>query len=188
MDNLILAYQAKAFYNAYIALDQLKPDEKHLLFVPKLVNGAFAIELSIKTILVEKNIPYQKEHNLKVLFKKLPLDIQNKIWNYLAEKAPEYADIEKRENELLLISEIFVQYRYCFEGDIIAAFDERFVSAFANATIRVMFELGFNAFLTERTASPDEIAEIEAKIETNRIESIKNIQKKIQNKKGAKKT
>lgn len=48
MINLSLAYQAKSFYNAYIALEQLKPDDKMLLMVPKLVNGAFSIELILK--------------------------------------------------------------------------------------------------------------------------------------------
>ena len=188
MNNLSLAYQAKAFYNAYIALEQLKPDDEWLLFVPRLVNGAFAAELTIKTILVEQNIPYDKEHNLKILFDKLPLDIQNKIWEYLENKAPEYSDAEKRETELLLISEAFVQCRYCFEGNITAAFDVRFLSAFANASICIMFELGYNAFITERNVSPEEFAEIDAKIENNRSESIKHNQRIIQNKKGGKKT
>ena len=187
MKNLTLVYQAKSFYNAYIALEQLKPDDEFLLFVPRLVNGAFSVELVIKAILTEQNISYDKVHNLKILFDKLPLDIQNKIWESLAEKAPEYSDAEKRETELLLISEAFEQCRYCFEGNITAAFDVRFLSAFANACISVMFALGYNSFITERTVSPEDFAEIDAKIENNRNESIKRIQKIIQNKKGGKK-
>lgn len=187
MKNLTLIYQAKSFYNAYIALEQLKPDDEFLLFVPRLVNGAFSVELVIKAILTEKNISYDKVHNLKILFDKLPLDIQNKIWECLAEKAPEYSDAAKRETELLLISEAFEQCRYCFKGNITAAFDVRFLSAFANACISVMFALGYNSFITERTVSPEDFAEIDAKIENNRNESIKRIQKIIQNKKGGKK-
>ena len=40
----LLVYQAKAFYNAYIALDQLSRDDSDtllLLFAPLVVNGAF---------------------------------------------------------------------------------------------------------------------------------------------------
>ena len=71
-----------------------------LLFVPKLVNGAFSAELTIKAILTEQSISYDKEHNLKILFEKLPAEIQNQIWEYLVKKAPEYSDAEKREKEL----------------------------------------------------------------------------------------
>lgn len=187
MNNLPLAYQAKAFYNAYIALEQLKPDDEWLLFIPKLVNGAFSAELAIKTILVEQNIPYNKEHNLKILFDKLPLDIQHRIWEYLSKKAPEYSDVAKRETELLLISEAFVQCRYCFEGNLTAAFDVRFLSAFANASIGIMFELGYNIFIAERTVSPKELEVIEKKFENNRSESIKHNQEIIQKKNGRRK-
>lgn len=182
MENPILVYQAKAFYNAYIALEQLKPDDEWLLLVPRLVNGAFSAELAIKAILTEQNISYDRVHNLIILFDRLPLDIQNKIWEYLAEKAPEYSDVAKRETELLLISEAFEQYRYCFEGNITAAFDMRFLAAFANASIGIMFELGYNASITERTVSPEDFAEIDTKIENNRSESIKHNQEIIQKK------
>ena len=77
MKNLTLVYQAKSFYYAYIALDQLKSDDEFHFFVPKLVNGAFSVELVIKAILTEQNISYDKVHNLKILFDKLPMDIQN---------------------------------------------------------------------------------------------------------------
>ena len=103
MKNPSLAYSAKSFYNAYIALDQLEPPQDELLlYIPKLVNGAFATELIIKAILVEQDIPYNNEHNLKILFEKLPMEIQKRVWQFLTQKASEYADVEKRENELLL--------------------------------------------------------------------------------------
>ena len=89
---------------------------------------------------------------------------------------------------MLLISEAFEQCRYCFEGNVTAAFDVRFLSSFASACISIMFALGYNSFITERTVSPEDFAEIDAKIENNRNESKKRIQKIIQNKKGGKKT
>lgn len=185
MKNPSLAYLAKSFYNAYIALDQLEPPQDELLlYIPKLVNGAFSAELIIKAILVEQDIPYNNEHNLKILFEKLPVEIQKRVWRFLAQKASEYADVEKRENELLLMSDAFVQWRYCYEGNLAPAFDIRFLSAFTNALIIVMFELGYNVFFTksEIALSPEECAEIDNKIENNRRECMKNNEANIKKK------
>lgn len=180
MINLSLAYQAKSFYNAYIALEQLNPDDKMLLMVPKLVNGAFSVELTLKAILVEQAIPYDRIHNLKILFDKLPPDIQNIIWDFLGKKAPEYSDATKRETELLIMSEAFAKWRYCFEESLVPAFDERFLSAFSNAAIATMFHLGYTVDLIEREASPEEQAEIDLVFENNRSESIIHHQEIIQ--------
>ena len=63
----LLVYQAKSFYNAYIALDQLSRDDSDallLLFAPLIVNGAFSTELTLKAILAKNKIEYGKEHNL----------------------------------------------------------------------------------------------------------------------------
>ena len=103
LKNPFLVYQAKSFYNAYIALEQLQPPDELLLIVPILVNGAFAVKLILKPILVEQGIEYRHEHNLKILFDKLPLTIQKQLWNNLVAKAPEYKEEEKREKELLLM-------------------------------------------------------------------------------------
>ena len=68
-----LVYQAKSFYNAYIALEQVERSTGEPMYnVPLLVNGAFSIELSLKAILVKNSIDYGKEHNLLVLFLKIP--------------------------------------------------------------------------------------------------------------------
>ena len=189
MNNPSLVYQAKSFYNAYIALEQLKPDDELLLLVPKLVNGAFSVELIIKAILVEQDISYNNEHNLKILFEKLPLDIQNKIWGYLEEKAPEYSDETKRTNELLLMSDAFVQWRYCYEGKNAPAFDARFLSVFANAAICTMFDLGYNVFFvkSEIEVSSDVYDDIDKTIEDNRSECMKSNIEKIRKKEGGKK-
>lgn len=189
MNNPNLVYQAKSFYNAYIALEQLKPDDELLLLVPKLVNGAFSVELIIKAILVEQDIAYNNEHNLKILFEKLPLDIQSKIWKYLEEKAPEYSDKTRRTNELLLMSDAFVEWRYCYEGKNAPAFDARFLSAFANAAICTMFNLGYNASFvkSEIKVSSDVCDDIDKKIEDNRRECMKSNIEKIRKKEGGKK-
>lgn len=171
MKNPFLVYQAKSFYNAFILLEQTKvKDDELLLVVPRLVYGSFSVEVTLKAILTEQGISYGKEHNLKALFEKLPFEIQNQIWCYLLAKAPEYSDTEKRENELILISNAFVNWRYCFEPHRAPALDSRFLDAFANAAITVMFELGYNVFFEkfQKPHSPEEDAEIDRKFEENR--------------------
>ena len=146
MNEDFLIYQAKSFYNAYIALEQIKnEDDPLLLLVPMLVNGAFSIELTLKAILTKQEIEYKNEHNLKVLFDKLPLNIQKELWDYLEKKKPEYANTQKREAELIIMSDAFVKWRYCYEESA-PAFDVSFLSAFANAAIYIMFNLGYNTF------------------------------------------
>jgi len=138
----LLVYQAKSFYNAYIALDQLSRDDSDtllLLFAPSVVNGAFSAELALKAILAKNQIEYGKEHNLLILFQMLPKSFQQELWAYLIEKAPEYAGSEKGLDELILLSNAFVDWRYAFEGKAVPAIESRFLAAFANAAIRTMF-------------------------------------------------
>ena len=76
MKNPYLVYQAKAFYNAYHMLESINPiGDELLLMVPRIVYGTFSVELTLKAILTEQGIPYDNEHNLKILFDKLPLNI-----------------------------------------------------------------------------------------------------------------
>ena len=169
MKNIWLVYQAKSFYNAYIALGQINNADDPLMYlVPRIVNGAFAVEVTLKAILTEQDIDYDKEHYLKVLFDKLPQNIQKEFWEFLCSKKPEYTDVEKREKELMIMSDAFIKWRYCFE-DGAPAFDENFLAAFANAAIYMMFHLGYNAssVYDEVTESYEEINN---KIETNRDE------------------
>ena len=185
MKNPFLIYQAKSFYNAYLALEPLMPAGDELLFMaPKFVNGAFSIELTLKAILGEQGIPYGNEHNLKLLFDKLPTDIQNRVWSYLKTKVPEYSDISKCETELILISEAFVQWRYYHEGNGVPTFDALFLSAFANAIIFVMFDLGYNIHFTLSSISQEsKRAAIDKKIEQNRRAFLEKNQQIIQKKK-----
>lgn len=148
-----------------------------------LVNGAFSVEITLKAILFKEGIEYGKEHNLLVLFEMLPKAIQDKIWNYLAQKAPEYTDQKRRADELVLISNAFVDYRYVFEGKTVPAFDARFLSAFANAAICTMFSLGYNLFLVPGTSEKSE-QEIDNMFANNRAESIQAIQAQIKKKRG----
>ena len=55
-----LVFQAKSFYNAYIALEQLNQscEPPLLYYVPMIVNGAFSIEISLKALLAINHIEY----------------------------------------------------------------------------------------------------------------------------------
>lgn len=167
-----LIFQAKSFYNAYIALEHLDASsDKPLLFVtPMLVNGAFSIELGLKAILVKNNIDYAKEHNMFVLFNLLPECYQYEILNYIIEKTPEYKDPQKFGDEFLLISNVFVDWRYCFEKSA-PAVDIRFISAFANASIRCLLA-HYNVDLVEITDNDETEAEIDDKFARNRKQYI----------------
>ena len=161
-----LAYEAKSFYNAYLNLEWMNQNAGGIeFFVPMAVNGAFSIELSLKAILVHFGIPYI-------------------FWRYLTYKAPEYADEKQRHDELVLISNVFVDWRYGFEGDPAPAFESRFLSAFANTAIWVMFALGMDYELVERSKdkidkSDEEIADM---IDQNRAETMKRILAKVDRK------
>lgn len=175
MNNPQLVYQAKAFYNAYIALDQIGNSTNNpvLFLVPQIVNGAFAVEITLKAILTEQGICYGKEHNIKVLFDLLPQNIQNDLWDYFEKKKPEYAGTDKRESELIIMSDAFVKWRYSFEGNNPPAFDISFLSAFANAAIYMMFHLGYNAYVQPSNSS-ETAEEIEKKFEDNRNNNYQN--------------
>lgn len=179
----LLVYQAKSFYNAYIELDQLSRNDSDallLLFAPSVVNGAFSVELALKAILAKNQIEYGKEHNLLILFRMLPELFQQELWAYLIEKAPEYADFERGLNELILLSNAFVDWRYAFEGNPVPAIESRFLAAFANAAIRTMFS-HYNTYLhpAAKTESDDAI---EQKFRDNHEKckeiNLKKIQKK----------
>lgn len=185
MNNECLAFEAKSFYNAYLNLEWMNQSMGGInFFIPMAVNGAFSIELSLKAILVHFGIPYEREHNLLALFRLLPVQLQDIFWRYVAYKAPEYADEKRQQEELVMISNVFVDWRYGFEGDPAPAFETRFLSAFANTAIWVMFALGMDYELVERSKdkvdkSDEEIAEM---IDQNRAETMKRILAKVDRK------
>lgn len=178
-----LVYQAKSFYNAYIALEQINQMDEHqlLYYVPMLVNGAFSIEITLKAILTKNQIEYKKEHNLLLLFELLPDSFQAELYSHLIEKAPEYKDPHKSAEELLLISNAFVDWRYPFEGKTAPAFDARFLSAFANAAIWTMFS-HYNVDLVPSSEKSKTDEEIEEMLQKNRESSKKDIVNYLQKK------
>ena len=179
----LVIYQAKSFYNAYIALEQINQssDEPMMYYVPMLVNGAFSIEITLKAILTMNNIEYGKDHNLIVLFQHLPDSFKIELLGHLFEKAPEYEDTDKCTDELILISNAFVDWRYAFEGKPAPAFDSRFLSAFANAAIWTMLA-HYNVDVVPSAKKVKTDAEIEELFRKNREECIDTNLKAIQKK------
>ena len=183
MNSTLLVYQAKSFYNAYIALEQLSREDSDallLLLAPLIVNGAFSIELTLKAILAKNQISYKNEHNLLILFQLLPKSFQEELWTHLIEKTPEYRDSEKCFNELVLLSNAFVDWRYAFEGKPVPAIELRFLSAFANAAILTMF-YHYNADLQPAVKSESD-DEIERKFQENREKCKEENLRKIRDK------
>ena len=174
----ILVYEAKSFYNTFINLYDFSQNDV-MYFVPAIVNGSFSVELGIKAILSKRGIKYGRDHNLVILFEKLPEDIQDTIWRWVEEKNPYYADTGARNKELLLISDIFTQWRYCFERDGAVAVDLGFLSVFANAVIGVMFYLGYNVEMVKTEAYEASNADAEKILAMNRSRFIEKNARKI---------
>lgn len=178
-----LVYQAKSFYNAYIALEQLnrQSEDDLLYFVPTIVNGAFSCELILKAILAKNKIEYEKDHNLFSLFRLLPDSFRTELYEYFIKKAPEYREWDKFEDELILISNAFSDWRYAFENKPVPAFDTRFLAAFANAAIWTMF-MHYNVSLVRSDTVEKSDDEIEEMFRENREKcraiNIKKLQKK----------
>ena len=179
-----LLYQAKSFYNAYIALDQVyqASDDPMLYYVPLMVYGAFSAEITLKAILAENGVEYGKEHNLLELYRMLPESYGAELLGHLFEKAPEYRDTDKCVEELVLISNAFVDWRYAYEGQPAPAFDMRFLSAFANAAIWTMLS-HYNVDIIPSSTKRETDAEIEEKYRQNREKCIEANLIKIQQKK-----
>lgn len=180
MKSKVLIHEAKSFYNAYIALEQLQEQEPEplLLYVPTIVNGAFAVELALKAILSDLNIHYEKEHNLLSLFELLPEELKKLFWKYLVMKAPEFENHQHQIEELTIISNAFVDMRYYYEVDVVPAINTRFLSAFANAAIYMMFGLGLNVSLVEIEKEKSD-PEIEKMFEENNKKYIKKMDESI---------
>ena len=165
----LLVFQAKSFYNAYITLEQVsrQSEDDLLLYVPIIVNGAFSSELTLKAILTKNQIEYENEHNLLSLFELLPDSFRSELIEHLIQKAPEYKEPEKFVDELILISNAFVDWRYAFEDKPVPALDTRFLSAFANAAIWTMFSY-YNASFERCDNVEKSDEEIEEMINENR--------------------
>ena len=110
---------ANDFYEAYIRCTEGKNIETignttilHVVNVPAIVNGSFAIELYLKSMIEKKNI---KDHNLYFLFNCLDESMKSKI---IREIEPQLINERLKFDEALMkISDSFIYWRYIYEKD-----------------------------------------------------------------------
>ena len=84
--------------------------------IPAIVNAAFACEVFLKTLLRLFDIPLEKEHKLKQLYKRLPQDIQERIKAGATARYGRWTDIWGQDY-LDNISNAFIKWRYHYEHD-----------------------------------------------------------------------
>ena len=180
MKNRVLAFQAKAFFNAYHNLQRFASQGYEAEFwVPILVNGAFSAELAMKSILIENDILYNKEHNLYELFVLLPDDFKHELLQYCFAFAPNFCDADKWITELLLISNTFIDWRYCFEGKQLPAINVGYFHAFVHAAFCTLTS-HYDVEVQKREPVDISIEELDKRIEKNRKESIEKIVAEIE--------
>lgn len=85
---------------------------------PYIVNVSFACEIYLKIIILLNGESYGKIHTLKDLYvrSKICDDFQNYVVNNTKNLDVKY-DKEKLDNDLNLISNAFVEWRYVFESE-----------------------------------------------------------------------
>ncbi len=184
-----LVYEAKSFYNAFIALEKLYLDGETnmLFFIPMLVNGAFSVEITLKAILYKNGIEYEKEHNLLNLFNMIPDSLKLEIMGHVREEAPDYEEIEQFAEELMLSSYAFEDWRYPCEDGPAPAINTRFLSALASASITTLLSY-YDANLIPSMNQMRSDKEIEELFQHNRDACIqRNIERICKKEKGKKK-
>lgn len=103
------------FYKTWCMLDdKLDVDSPNDYLFPWIVNGAFACEIGMKYILANNGIDFKKIHLLGDLYNLLPDNHKTDISKELFERCPQYT-IEQFNQEILLLSNSFCDYRYCYE-------------------------------------------------------------------------
>jgi len=120
----------ESFYSTWRLLDDridFKTISEYTL--PWIVNGAFACEIGMKYILSRNGISISKVHLLHVLFSHLPSNDKAAIWDRLKD-SNNYQD-DYISNSILLISNVFNNFRYSYEHTLVIDMD--FAANFFNA-------------------------------------------------------
>lgn len=111
----------QSFYNAFLLLYKKFKEKDNagncdvLYFFPCVVNGALASELALKSILYHKKIPYEKNHDLRELFKLLPAEYQKEIVYRILQLNPKY-NMDNFEKDFSFFAQAFIDFRYSYEG------------------------------------------------------------------------
>jgi len=132
---------ANDFYEAYKRCSAAN-DKNQIVAIPAFVNGFFACELYLKSILSANNINTPKNssgHNIEKIFNLLPTELKNTIKEKFSNEAKSIDGLNSVEfNELLnKMSFGFEFWRYIyedknkqFEKDYPFAYSEKFLSLF----------------------------------------------------------
>ena len=134
---------------ADMADDKFKHDTADINWytIAAAVNSAFACEVFLKAILYYSDISFEKLHDLKSLFEKLPEDIKSFVKEttiaHHGDMWKNYFGFEYLDN----ISKAFVYWRYIYEVDITKTgsirFETGFLRTFRNTLREACCELFF---------------------------------------------
>lgn len=182
------AFQFKAFYIAYLKLKaDLGKNEQYVInIVPCLVNGIFASELALKTLLLHRRVKYDKIHDLMGLLELLPDDLWQEIMTELQQRLSPLYTQEKIVEGLFHITYAFTEWRYLYENrgyPIDSGFADAFVTAICDVALR-----HHDIVITEREQEPRDQAEydqvIQKFIDGNQNHLIKTLEKMKKGSKG----
>jgi HEPN domain-containing protein len=98
--------------------------------IPSIVCLAFAIELALKSILVGVVKP-SKGHELALLFKELPDDLQSEVIKGTGIPREEFL------HQISIASKTFVEWRYIFEQNGLHSVDKVFLLTFYASAKRI---------------------------------------------------
>ena len=175
MKNVELCFSAKAFFNTYL---NLRTSDDINFFIPMVVNGAFSVELALKSILTENDIDFSHTHNLFNLFFLLPDDLAIEFINNSFERAPAYRQPDKWAEELLAISETFEQYRYMHERKPLTPIQQPYFDSLVFAAFETM-TAHYNVDIVEAPDKQITEAEIDTKAAVAREKSIESIRQRL---------
>lgn len=133
---------------------------------PYIVNGAFSIELALKSILCENKVDYKREHNLYQLFRLLPNTFQNEI-KLVFEQLDLSYDMGNFDKDFVLISDSFVEWRYAFEAGTAILHSGVF-----NRLVTAIAQIHFNHYKADFFPAPSptkkEVERLEQEIEVHK--------------------
>lgn len=113
---------ADDFYNAFercgeeknTRVDEFGRTVSDVVNIPKIVNGAFALELYLKSFISKRQIRIKKlKHNISDIFFALKLNLQNQIREIVSPKLEAWN--QTFDDALNVINEAFVYWRYIHE-------------------------------------------------------------------------
>ena len=97
---------------------------------PFIVNMSFSIELLLKILILQETQKFASGHEIKKLFKKLPLEIKEDVKQNLIKK--HNLKIEEFDNILVINNNSFIDWRYSFQKPDLQQYNHVFLYDFIN--------------------------------------------------------